>query len=35
VIVYDGPEHYDEHSAHLRAWFGADADEDDPVEGRR
>jgi hypothetical protein len=28
VIVYDGPEHYDEHTAHLRAWFGADADED-------
>jgi Mycothiol maleylpyruvate isomerase N-terminal domain len=29
VIVYDGPEHYDEHAAHLRAWFGADADEVD------
>ena len=28
VIVYDGPEHYDEHTAHLRAWFGTDADED-------
>jgi Protein of unknown function (DUF1706) len=26
VIVYDGPEHYDEHSAHLRAWFGTDSD---------
>ena len=32
VIVYDGPEHYDEHTAHLRAWFGTDADEDDPTE---
>lgn len=30
VIVYDGPEHYDEHTAHLRAWFGTD-DEDDPA----
>jgi Protein of unknown function (DUF1706) len=29
VIVYDGPEHYDEHTAHLRAWFGTDADEGD------
>jgi hypothetical protein len=28
VIVYDGPEHYDEHTAHLRAWFAAD-DEDE------
>ena len=28
VIVYDGPEHYAEHTAHLQAWFG-DADEDD------
>lgn len=28
VIVYDGPDHYDEHTAHLRAWFGDDgADE--------
>jgi Mycothiol maleylpyruvate isomerase N-terminal domain len=26
VIVYDGPEHYDEHTSHLRAWFGTDAD---------
>jgi hypothetical protein len=24
VIDYDGPEHYREHTAHLRAWFGAD-----------
>lgn len=29
VIVYDGPEHYDEHTGHLRAWFGKEADEDD------
>jgi Mycothiol maleylpyruvate isomerase N-terminal domain len=28
VIVYDGPEHYDEHTAHLRAWFGTDSDDD-------
>jgi len=31
VIVYDGPEHYDEHTEHLRAWFGADADDDVPA----
>ncbi len=29
VIVYDGPEHYTEHSEHLRAWFGEDATDDD------
>lgn len=30
VIRYDGPDHYAEHTEHLRAWFGApDADEDD------
>ena len=22
VLGYDGPDHYDEHTAHLRAWFG-------------
>ena len=27
VIRYDGPDHYAEHTAHLRAWFGADDDE--------
>lgn len=27
VIRYDGPDHYAEHTAHLRAWF--DSDEDD------
>lgn len=26
VIRYDGPDHYAEHTAHLRAWFGADDD---------
>ena len=30
VIVYDGPEHYAEHTEHLRAWFGADPDDDGP-----
>lgn len=32
VIRYDGQDHYAEHTAHLRAWFGADDDddEDDP-----
>lgn len=29
VIEYDGPEHYREHTAHLRAWFADDDDEDD------
>ena len=29
VIVYDGPEHYAEHTEHLRAWFDATEDEDD------
>jgi hypothetical protein len=28
VIRYDGPDHYAEHTAHLRAWFG-DGDDDD------
>jgi hypothetical protein len=34
VVVYDGPEHYDEHTAHLRAWFGPDEgpDEDEADE---
>lgn len=27
VVRYDGADHYDEHTAHLRAWFGSD-DED-------
>lgn len=29
VIRYDGPDHYAEHTEHLRAWFGASGDEDD------
>lgn len=29
VIRYDGPNHYAEHTEHLRAWFGA---EDEPDE---
>lgn len=27
VVVYDGPDHYAEHTEHLRAWFGTDDDE--------
>lgn len=33
VIRYDGPDHYAEHTEHLRAWFGGDEepeDADDP-----
>lgn len=26
VIRYDGPDHYAEHTAHLRSWFGDDED---------
>jgi hypothetical protein len=33
VIVYDGPEHYDEHTAHLRSWFGTDAGDGTDEEG--
>ena len=33
VIVYDGPEHYAEHTAHLRSWFGTDADDGTDEEG--
>jgi hypothetical protein len=28
VIAYDGPDHYAEHTEHLRAWFAADDDDD-------
>ena len=28
VVVYDGPEHYGEHTEHLRGWFGSDDDDD-------
>lgn len=29
VIAYDGPDHYAEHTEHLRAWFVPDEDDDD------
>ena len=29
VVRYDGPEHYTEHAAHLRAWWSEDDDHDD------
>lgn len=29
VIRYDGPDHYAEHTGHLRAWFADDATEDE------
>lgn len=32
VIRYDGPDHYAEHTDHLRAWFGADEDDEDEDE---
>jgi hypothetical protein len=28
VIRCDGPDHYAEHTAHLRAWFGSEPDDD-------
>jgi hypothetical protein len=28
VIAYDGPDHYAEHTDHLRAWFATDDDDD-------
>jgi hypothetical protein len=28
VVRYDGADHYAEHTAHLAAWFGQDADDD-------
>jgi hypothetical protein len=30
VIRYDGPDHYREHTDHLRAWFGEDPDDEEP-----
>jgi hypothetical protein len=27
VVRYDGPDHYAEHTAHLRAWFGDEQDD--------
>jgi hypothetical protein len=32
VINYDGPEHYEEHKGHIRAWFG-EGSEDEDLEG--
>lgn len=29
IVVENGPGHYAEHAEHVRAWFAADADEDD------
>ena len=29
VLHEDGPEHYNEHSAHLRAWFGSPDDDEE------
>jgi hypothetical protein len=29
VIRYDGPDHYAEHTAHLRAWFAGDGEDDE------
>ena len=31
VIAYDGPEHYAEHTEHLRAWFGTDPEDGAPA----
>ena len=31
VIRYDGPDHYREHTEHLRAWFGEKEDDDGTV----
>jgi hypothetical protein len=32
VVSYDGPEHYEEHAGHIRAWFGDGAGDEDPDE---
>jgi len=32
VIRYDGPDHYAEHTEHLRAWFASDEDDADAVD---
>ena len=29
VVRYDGPDHYAEHTEHVRAWFTGRADRDD------
>ena len=33
VIGYDGPAHYREHTAHLRAWFDDEGDDDEDLPG--
>lgn len=33
VIGYDGPEHYEEHAADIRAWFGIGTDDDEASDG--
>lgn len=33
VIRYDGPDHYAEHTQHVREWFGADDEGEHLVEG--
>jgi mycothiol maleylpyruvate isomerase-like protein len=30
LLREDGPEHYNEHTAHLRAWFGGPDEDDEP-----
>jgi len=32
VIAYDGPDHYAEHTEHLRAWFAADEEDGDVLD---
>jgi len=32
VIRYDGPDHYAEHTAHLRAWFTGEPEPDDEAQ---
>lgn len=32
VIAYDGPDHYAEHTEHLRAWFAPDEDDADVLD---
>jgi hypothetical protein len=32
VIAYDGPDHYAEHTDHLRAWFAPEEDEEEGLD---